>query len=203
MKHTDIKAVARRPLRATFKLATLLAVALLLTSCSTMGPTVFLHQEYNFAYVERVAIVPFENLSSDQGAGARLTHLFMTELLSAEVFDVVEPGEVVKAMGKFSLPRKDLITVEQAKELGKALDVQALIIGTVDESTANRASGGPATVVTLDVRMLETETGETIWSATNTEGSRTFLSSLFGTEQRSYSEVARRCVRKIIDTLID
>jgi len=203
MKQTDINVTELRPLRVTCGLVTLLAVTLLLTGCSTMGPTVFLHQEYNFAYVERVAVVPFENLSNDQGAGARLTHLFMTELLSAEVFDIVEPGEVVKVLGKYSLPRTDLITVDQAKELGKSLNVQALIIGTVNESTENRASGGPATVVTLDVRMIETETGETIWSATNTEGSRTFLSSLFGTEQRSYSEVARRCVRKIIDTLID
>jgi TolB-like protein len=207
-----MKYTTKNQLRLTAKTvhATLPAVislavlfALLLSGCSTVKPTVFLNRDYNFAYVERVAIVPFENLSNDQGAGPRLTHLFMTELLAAEAFDIVEPGEVIKALGKYTLPRKDLLTVDQIKELGKTLGVQALIIGTVNESTNNRSSGGPATVVTLDVRMMETEEGQIVWSATDTEGSRTFLSSLFGTEQRSYSEVARRCVRKTIDTLID
>ncbi len=196
-------AAPNRPLSSAAVIPVLLAVILMAAGCSTVRPTVFIHEEYNFAFVERVAIVPFENLSDDQGAGARLTHLFMTELLAAKVFDVVEPGEVVQALGKYPLPRKDLITMEQAKEIGKTLRVQALIIGSVNESKNNRAGGGPATVVTLQVRMVEIESGQTVWSATHTEGSRTFLSSLFGTEERSYSEVARRCVRRTIDTLID
>ncbi|HUU46478.1 MAG TPA: hypothetical protein VM118_12175, partial [Acidobacteriota bacterium] len=35
------------------------------------GMTTFLHHEYNFDFIERVAIVPLDNLSDDRGAGAR------------------------------------------------------------------------------------------------------------------------------------
>ncbi len=176
---------------------------LVLAGCSGMGSTVFVHRDYNFNFVEKVAVIPLENLSNDQGAGARITHLFITELLAADAFDVVEPGEVLNAISKLSLSRSDMLSEDQAKQLGKTLDVQALILGSVNESSGLRTAANEGTVVTLDVRMIETESAQTVWSATHTEGSKGFFSSLFGTGEKSQSEVARKCVRKIIKTLVD
>ncbi|MBK7093409.1 MAG: hypothetical protein IPH59_17125 [bacterium] len=180
-----------------------LAALMVLAGCSGMGSTVFVHRDYNFNFVEKVAVIPFENLSNDQGASARVTHLFITELLAADAFDVVEPGEVSLALSKMSLTRSDMISEDQAKQLGKALGVQGLILGAVNESSGLRSAGNGETVVTLDVRMVETESAQTVWSATHTEGSKGFFSSLFGTSEKSQSEVARKCVRKVIKTLVD
>ncbi len=166
-----------------------------------MGSTVFVHRDYNFAFVEKVAVIPFENLSNDQGAGSRITLVFVTELLSTDAFDVVEQGEVLDAISKISMTRSDMLTEEQAKKLGTTLGVQAIILGTVNESSGGQA-GGNGTIVTLDVRMIESESAQTVWSATHTEGGRGFLSSIFGTGAKSQSEVARQCVRKVIKTLV-
>ena len=179
------------------------AILLIAGGCSGMGSTVFVHRDYNFNFVEKVAVVPFENLSNDQGASARITHLFITELLAADAFDIVEPGEVLVAISKLSLTRTDMLSEEQAKQLGKELGVQGLILGAVNESSGLRSAGNNETVVTLDVRMVETESAQTVWSATQTEGSKGFFSSLFGTSDKSQSEVARKCVRKVIKTLVD
>ena len=179
------------------------AILLIAGGCSGMGSTVFVHRDYNFNFVEKVAVVPFENLSNDQGASARITHLFITELLAADAFDIVEPGEVLVAISKLSLTRTDMLSQEQAKQLGKELGVQGLILGAVNESSGLRSAGNNETVVTLDVRMVETESAQTVWSATQTEGSKGFFSSLFGTSDKSQSEVARKCVRKVIKTLVD
>lgn len=173
-----------------------------IAGCAGMGSTVFIHRDYNFAFVEKVAVLPFENLSNDQGASARVTHLFITELLATDAFDIVEPGEVLSATSRMNITRFDLLTEEQAKQLGQALGVQGIILGTVNESSGARAAANEGTVVTLDVRMIETESAQTVWSATHTEGSRGFFASLFGTGQRSQSEVARKCVRKVIKTLV-
>jgi TolB-like protein len=181
--------------------AGLTALVFAFAGCAGMGSTVFVHQNYNFNFVEKVAVVPFENLSNDQGASARVSHLFITELLATDAFDVVEPGEVLNAISKLSLTRTDMLSEDQAKQLGKALDVQAVILGSVNESSAAQAANRQI-VVTLDVRMVETESAQTVWSATHTEGSKSFLSSLFGTGQKSQSEVARQCVRKVIKTLV-
>jgi polysaccharide biosynthesis protein PelC len=180
----------------------LFAVAgLILAGCAGMGSTVFIHRDYNFTYVEKVAVVPFENLSNDQSAASRVTLLFVTELLSTDAFDVVEQGEVLAAISKISMTRSDMLTEEQTKKLGESLGVQAVILGTVNEATGSQA-GGNGSVMTLDVRMVETESAQTVWSATHTEGGRGFLASLFGTGAKSQSEVARQCVHKIVKTLV-
>ncbi len=184
-----------------FKWASITALFLVVAGCAGMGSTVFVHQNYNFNFVEKVAVIPFENLSNDQGASARVSHLFITELLATDAFEVVEPGEVLNAISKLSLTRTDMLSEDQAKQLGKALDVQAVILGSVNESSATQAANRQI-VVTLDVRMVETESAQTVWSATHTEGSKSFLASLFGTSQKSQSEVSRQCVRKVIKTLV-
>ena len=166
-------------------------------------PTVFLHPQYNFRFVERVAVVPFENLSADQGAGARITQVFITELFASEVFDIVEPGETNRVLEPYSIVRTSALTKEQIRSIGKELNVQGLILGTVTESSSLRTGGSTFNTVTMVARMVETETGSTVWSATHSQGGRGFWSSIFGTENKSQSEVTRTCVHKIIGTLID
>ncbi len=181
--------------------AALALAVLVLAGCGT-APTTFLHPEYNFGYVERVAVIPLENLTSDQGAGARASRFLVTELLATEAFDVVEPGEVARALEGLSLVRTAELTREQALQLGKTLGVQGLFLGSVAESTTARSGGNQVNYVTVTARMVETDTGQTIWSATQTSDSRGFWSSLFGTAERSKAEVTRACVRECLRTLV-
>ena len=60
-------------------------------------------------------------------------------------------------------------STEQIVSLGQALGVQALIMGTVTQSENLRSGSVPIPVVTLDLRMVETETGATVWAATQSE----------------------------------
>jgi len=187
-----------------YRLALAFMAALLVSAgCAGLGPTTFIHPEYNFAFVERVAVIPFENLSGDQGAGSRASRLFVNELLAAEAFDVVEPGEVALALDNMGLVRTADLTREQIITLGLQLKAQGLFLGSVGESGINRSGSSGSSVVTISARLVEAETGVTIWSSTNTEDSRGFWSTLFGTGQKSRSEVTRRCVSRCIATLID
>jgi len=181
----------------------LAVLASLLTGCAGMKPTIFLHPEYNFGYIEKVAVIPFENLSKEQGAASRATRLFVSELLATESFEVVEPGEVSRALEKFATIRAAQLTQAQLMEIGKQLGVQALFLGTVNESSSMRSGSASTSVVTMVVRLVETDQGVTVWSATHTEGGRGFWASLFGTGQKSESEVTRNCVKKTLKTLIN
>ncbi|MEW5922504.1 MAG: hypothetical protein AB1746_00800 [Candidatus Zixiibacteriota bacterium] len=178
------------------------AVLILIGGCGGMSPSVFIHDEYNFQYLERVAVVPFDNLSSDQGAGARATGIFISELLSERAFDIVEPGEVTRALEKFATLRTSQLSNEQIVNIGKELKVQGIILGNVTEVSTFRSGASTVSTVTMVVRMVETETGMTVWSATNTSGKKGFLASLFGTGDKSESEAMRDCVKGVIKTLI-
>ena len=179
------------------------AFTTVLMGCGGAGSTTFVHPEYNFSYTERVAIVPFENLTDDQGAGARATRYYLAEMLATDAFDVVEPGEVTKALAEVNLIRTADITQDQAKVLGEKLGVQALILGSVGESASRRGGSRTTTTVALVVRMVETDTGITVWSSTTDADSRTFSSSLFGTAERSASEVMRIAIKRSVGELVD
>ena len=180
----------------------LAAAAVLVALGCARGPTVFINDEYNFQYVERVAVVPFDNLTSDQGAGNRVTRVFIADLLAEKAFDIVEPGEVSRVLEKFSTVRTSQLTQEQITAIGKELKVQGIIFGNVTEMTSSRSGSAMVNTVTLVIRMVETETGATVWSATNTSGGRGFWGSLFGGGDKSESEAIRDCVKGVVKTLI-
>lgn len=185
-----------------FIMTLILIVAVNLIGCGGMSPTVFLHPEFNFSYVERVAVIPFENLTNDQGAGYRATRLFISELLAKEAFEVVEPGEVKRVIEKYGTVRTADLTKDQIINIGKELKVQALFLGSINESTLQRTGSSTNPVVTIITRLVETETGATIWSATNTQTGKSFWRSVFGGRDKSMSEVTRKCIHKVIGTLI-
>lgn len=178
-----------------------LTVALGLLGCAGAGTTRFVNPGFNFSFVRRLAVLPFENLSSDQQAGARATRLLVTELLASGAVDVVEPGEVKAALARLA-GASATPTTEQITALGKALNVQALVLGNVNESTETRSGTVSVPVVTLDVHMVEAETGSTVWAATRTEKGGGFGARFLGTSGEPMSETTRRCVRKLVQDLI-
>lgn len=181
-------------------------VLLLVTACGGcggIGPTEFVNPEYNFAFLERVAVIPFENLSDDTNGGARATRYFNNSLLASEAFAVVEPGEVTRALEQMGLVVASQLTQGQIVSLGGTLGVQGLFLGSLSESSTLRSGSTTVQVVTVTIRLVETETGATVWSATHTEDSDGFWSSLFGTKQKGSAEVTRKCIDRTLDTLLD
>lgn len=180
----------------------LVIIAGALPGCGGLRPTVFINEQYDFRFLEHVAVIPFDNLSNDQGAGNRATRLFISKILAERAFDVVEPGEVSRVLEKYSTVRTGQLTEEQIKGIGQELKVQGIILGTVTESSTVTSGGTTTSTITIIARMVETENGTTIWSATNTAGGRGFWGTLFGTGGKSQSEATRNCVDGLIKTLV-
>ena len=185
----------------------LLIAPLAVTGCgSSMKATEFANPGFDFAFVERVAVLPFENLSNDRQAGLRATRLTITELLASGALDVVEPGEVQAALiqtGTFQAGRTPVPSTEQIISLGQALDVQAFVMGSVTQSENLRSGNVPVPVVTLDMRMVEAETGATVWAATHSERGSTVSARVLGTGGQPIAETTRECVRQLLATLIE
>lgn len=183
---------------AVFVLLASLAVA----ACgSAMRPTKFANPRIDFSFVERVAVLPFENFSTDPAAAPRATRLMITELLATGAVDVVEPGEVTAALARFP-GRVARPSKEQLVELGKTLGVQAVIAGSVAQSEVLRSGAAGIPAVTLDAQMIETESGGILWAATNTEKGSVMSARLLGNEGEPLSVTTRRCVRKLVATLV-
>ena len=181
----------------------LVMVAALGCGACGVGPTTFTHPNYNFGFIERVAVLPFEDLSSDRGAGARMSRYFVSELLEAEVFDIVEPGEVSNQLVKLGALGVSELTPELIVGLGRDLRAEALFFGTVTESASVRSGSTTESVITINVRLVETETGSVVWSTTLTETGRGFWSGLFGTNGATMGEVSRRAAASAVSELVN
>ena len=191
-------------------LAMLVAVVLatvLFNGCkSSMPPTDFVNPEFDFGFVERVAVLPFENDTNDRMAASRVTRLTMTELLASGVFDVVEPGEVEAAitqMDDLSIRQAGRPSKASIATLGKLLQVQALIIGSVTQSGILRSGQVSVPAVTIDMRMVETETGVVVWAATHSEKGSSISSKVLGTGGIPLAQTTRLCVQGALATLIE
>lgn len=165
-------------------------------------PTRFTNPRFDFGFVERVAVLPFENLSNDRQAGPRATRLMLTELLATGALDVVEPGEVRAALDDLG-SRGLQPSTEEVQELGERLGVQALVLGTVTESEVVRSGSVGIPVVGLEVRMVETETGAIVWAATYTERGGSLGARILGTSGQPISLTTRDAVRGVLRTLVE
>jgi TolB-like protein len=192
-------------MRLRFPLALLLSLTL--AGCGGgMKVTRFSNPNFDFSFVERVAVIPFDNQTGDRQSGLRATRLTITELLASGAVDVVEPGEVQAALTKITglqLNRAVTPSTEQIVSLGQALDVQALLLGAVTQSENLRSGSVPIPVVTLDLRLVEVETGTTVWAATHSEKGSSLSAKVLGTGGEPLAETTRKCVQEALATLVE
>jgi hypothetical protein len=187
--------------RRSGSLAPALALVLALGGCSGMRPTTFTNPDFNFAFVEKVAVLPLENLSQDSQAGVRTTRILVTELLATEAIDVVEIGEVNAALNRLA-GASPTPSTEQIIALGAALEVQALIVGSVNQSETLRSGSVNIPVVTIDLHMVETESGQPVWAATNSTRGSGASAKWLGVGAEPISETTRDCVRVLVKKLV-
>lgn len=173
---------------------------------SNLAPTQFSNPSFDFGFVQRLAVLPFDNHTADRDAGVRATRLMATELLSTGAVDVVETGEVLAAIEqipRLRAPGNTVPSKSEVVELGNILQAQALMLGSVTQSETLRSGRVGIPVVTIDAHLVETETGVSVWAATHTEKAQSLGKKLLGTGATPISETTRRCIQELISTLID
>jgi TolB-like protein len=176
-----------------------LAIALVLNAggCRTSQQTSYLHKNADLGAIQKVAVLPFDNLTQERTAGEKVQKIFYLELLSLDVFEVAEPGEIAKTVrAGENLGGSDI------QRIGKDLGVDAVFVGTVVDFTEARSGSTASPEVTIQLRMIETHTGSTIWSTGRTRSGAGVTTRLFGVGGESLTQAARRVVRGELATLL-
>lgn len=178
------------------------AVAVLLVGCGTSKRTHYIDDTANFALVERVGLLPFENFTGDPHAPEKLAQILQIELLRANAFELVDPGEVQRAMVDLQLAPTGTLSAEQAEALGQALQAQALMVGTVQEMSVDRSSGVAAPTISLHFQLVDATTGRRIWSSVVSRQGAGASARLFGVGGVGTNEALHDLVRKALSPLI-
>jgi TolB-like protein len=177
------------------------ASALILGGCSTThSQTRYLHKNADLGAIGKVAVLPFDNLTQEHSAGDKVQRVFYLELLSLDVFEVIEPGQVTKILrGGAAM---DTLGPAEFQKLGKDLGVDAVFTGSVVDFAEARTGNAPTPDVTIQLRLIETHTGSTVWSAGQTRTGAAVSTRLFGVGGESLTEAARRVVKNELQTLL-
>lgn len=177
-----------------------LLILLMATSCVSTTQTRFLHKNADLGAITKVAVLPFDNLTAERAASDKVQKIFYLELLSLDVFEVVEPGQVVKLFRGGS--GAEALGPADYQKIGKDLGVDGVFIGTVVDY-ADVTTGSTRTPdVTIQLRLIETHSGVTVWSAGQTRSGASTSTRLFGIGGSSLTEAARRVIRSELKTLL-
>ncbi|HVO09258.1 MAG TPA: CsgG/HfaB family protein [Vicinamibacteria bacterium] len=181
----------------------LVALAPALAGCASHTTTQYLHPNVDLGAMKTVAVLPFENVTQEQTAGEKVQRIFITELLATGVFQVVEPGAVNKAL---RAERSDLavsgLAPADLKRLGEALKVDGFFMGTVIDFNESHSGSTPAPEVTVQLRLVEAQSGVTVWNTSKTRSGASLSARMFGVGGDSLTQAAREVVREELHTLV-
>ncbi len=184
----------------TVMLSFLLLCLLFLNGCGGTKLTVRLKENVEIDKIKRIAVLPIENLTSKRFAGEYVRRTVIAEFLSRGI-DVIEPGEVTSVLRDKGVRTVSEISIEQLKEIGEELGVDAIISGSVGAYGISRGVSVSYPEVSLHLLMIDVSTGNIIWSAWATEGGPDFWTRHFGAEGLSLSETLQKVVEEMVDTL--
>lgn len=111
--------------------------------------------------IHKVALLPFK--APTELIGASVSDFFVTEMLKAGRYELVERSQMAKVLGETELSLAGLSSAK-AIEAGKMLGAEGVIVGTVDEYTEVARRGKTYPVVGVSVRLIECSSGKIVWS---------------------------------------
>ena len=178
----------------------LLAVLSLFYNCA--GPMSYIHPTADLTYIKTVAIVPLKNLTKENEAEGKVMNVVAAEVLRRGVFDVVEFGEVDKVLREEGVKKKEgVISKSVAERAGKRLNVQAFIVGAVEEYGVLRAGSSSYPEVSVTLKLIDVKSYKILWEATHNVKGATILDRLFGIGKKSSSDLCRELIEEMFDTL--
>ena len=195
--------MARRGTRNAALGALLAAVAAIDPGCATGGGgnVTFHDPDMDFSLIRSVAVLPFENLTVSPKAEDRVREVFMTMLQATGDTYVIPPGEVARGISRSALSNPVAPTTEDVVRLAKNLEADVVITGTVLEYGEVRSATTTANVISMNVQMLEGQTGKVIWTGASTKGGIGAAKRLFGGGGEPMNDVTSAAVSDLLRRL--
>ncbi len=113
----------------------------------------------------RVAILPLENLSARNKAGLVVMYLLLSALPQETGWEAVDYGQVWTVLVAQNYPYRGSVDYDTLQALGNALDVDGILLGTVQEyKEAGRAGRKVVPEVSFGLRMLHVPTKTIVYA---------------------------------------
>lgn len=150
----------------------------------------------------RVAVMPFGNLSTRRDAGVIATYLFLSGIAQKTGWATVEYGKVWNTLVSENYPYRGELDYDTLQALGKKLEVDGILLGTVEKYTEDLGAKGqviPETAISL--RLLYVPNKTIIWAdRLGATGEDDILVLDWG-RIRTADKVAEKVIKKLVKRL--
>ena len=176
----------------------LMLVLLFLFGCSSSNipSQSFVRENINLDLIQTVAVMPFEG----GGRAPRIRELAMTQLLATGRFDVVDKGHVDVFLQREAIPPGAPLDEFTLRRLGESLDVQAVLLGSVEQVNESRGSSVFAEI-TMTLRLLKCDNGVVLWQASGLASGYSLSDRLFGFAPKDSFDVTMALLDELLGTM--
>jgi len=158
-----------------------LCLAVGLAGCGLSRSNVSYNREdVDLSLVNRVAVLPFINNTKDRFAAERVRDVAITQILALGIADVVDKGIVDSVMREEAIDPNLPIDLINLKRLGQRLNVQAFLLGTIDEASEIRRGSLSFPELALTLRLVDSKASIVLWQASGRRTTESWLGRLFG-----------------------
>jgi len=179
----------------------ILVVLILLCVGACAGSVKYRDPNMDFGSIQKVAVLPFANLTRDEKAADRVRDVFTNMLMATGGLYLLPPGEVARGLSRAQLADRSAPSEEEIKRLGGILGVDAVMTGVVKEYGEVRSGSVTSNLVSMSLRMFEVKTGKVVWSASSTKGGVSTTDRLFGGGGKPMNNVTEEAVIDLINKL--
>jgi TolB-like protein len=176
-----------------------LALGVLVTSCAS-AIRVYVNPEADLAFYQKLAVLPFADMSSSALAGPRVTRAFVTELIMTNRFQLVQPEEFTTALHRAGVYRGQDGNYDAAKlrEVATQMGMNGILRGAVTEYQMGRSGGGgEVPVIAFDAELIDAHTGQVVWRSSIAKRGKGRV-AIFGSNHRSLGRLTQdACVELV------
>lgn len=176
---------------------------LLMVGCASSNVDTYVDPMMDFGAIQTVAVMPFNNLTKDDMASARVRDNFIGTLLATQAVYVLPTGEVARGISRVGMANPTDPSIDDVVNLSNILKVDAIFLGTLKEYGEVRSGSTTANVISLSLKLIETETGRVVWTASSTVGGIGTMDRLFGGGGEAMNEVTQAAVDDLINKLFE
>jgi TolB-like protein len=174
---------------------------LMLAGCSSRtAPESFTREDVDTAFVQNIAVLPYQNNSSNKYAPILARDITITQVLAMGLYNVVEKDLVDNFMYNEAIDSGVPIDPLTLKRMGNRLNVQAFLMGTVDVAGMSKLGSTTYPEVALTLRLIEAESGMILWQASGYNSGESFGRRLLGIKPDDAYKLTFDLVRKLLNT---
>jgi TolB-like protein len=160
----------------------------------------YVNPQADLTHYERVAVIPFANLSNQAFAGDRVTRSFITELIMAGRYQVVEPVEFAVVATRMGIEADENGNLDP-KRLSQAADsvhATGIIRGAVTEYGIQHLGPDDVAVLAFDAEMIDAATGDVVWRVSISRRGKARIPVIGGGGTRSMGSLTQdACVEAV------